>query len=214
MKKKAAASASFEESYLSFFGEHYRRPENVLEFIKYCGRSEADFYAKHNSIAHLEEQVWVSMADRLIERLSEDETYLAYSVREKTLAFFFGFFEEALKNRTFVLYSAGDLKNPALLRFKRFKDALTDYFEALAMAAMESKELSSRGNLTRWYAKGALAQFLFLLNFWKNDSSQGFEATDEAIERSVNLIFDLAGMNALESGLGFARFLFRHTAKA
>ena len=214
MENNAASFASFEESYQGFFGEHYRRPTNVLEFIKYCGCSEADFFAKHNSLEHLEEQVWVSMTDRLVERLSQDETYLSYSVREKTLAFFFGFFEESLKHRTFLLYSAGDLKNPALLRFKRFKETLTEYFEALAIAAMESKELSSRGNLTRWYAKGALAQFLFLLNFWKNDSSQGFEATDEAIERSVNLIFDLAGMNALESGLGFARFLFRHTAKA
>lgn len=214
MTKKAAPKVSFEENYLGFFGEHYRRPENVLEFIKYCGCAESEFWARHNSLEHVEEQVWISLADRLIDRLSEDETYLAYSVREKTLAFFFGFFEEALKNRTFVLYSAGDLKNPALLRFKRFKETLTEYFEALALAAIESKELSSRGNLTRWYAKGALAQFLFLLNFWKNDSSQGFEATDEAIERSVNLIFDLAGMNALESGLGFARFLFRHTSKA
>ena len=82
------------------------------------------------------------------------------------------------------------------------------------MAGIEAKELSGLGNLSRWYAKGALAQFLFLLNFWKNDSSSGFEATDEAIERSVNLIFDLAGMNALESGLGFARFLFRHNSPA
>ena len=214
MKKKAGSTVSFEESYTGFFGEHYRRPSNVLEFLKFCGCSEADFYAKHNSLEQLEEQVWVGMTDRLIERLSEDETYLAYSVREKTLAFFFGFFEEALKHRSFLVYSAGDLKNPALLRFKRLKETLTEYFEALAMAAIESKELSGQGNLTRWYAKGALAQFLFLLNFWRNDASQGFEATDEAIERSVNLIFDLAGMNALESGLGFARFLFRHTVKA
>jgi hypothetical protein len=59
----------------------------------------------------------------------------------KEIAFFFGFFEEALKNRTFVLYSAGDLKNPALLRFKRFKDTLTEYFEALAMAAMAERSM-------------------------------------------------------------------------
>lgn len=214
MKKKSVSEASMEQQYMAFFEEHYRRPNSVLEFVKYCGVAEGDFYAKHSSLEHLEESVWMNMADGLIHRLAEDETYMAYSVREKTLAFFFGFFEEALKHRSFVLYSAGDLKNPALLKFKRFKSTLSEYFEALAVAGIEAKELPGLGNLSRWYAKGALAQFLFLLNFWKNDSSSGFEATDEAIERSVNLIFDLAGMNALESGLGFARFLFRHNSPA
>jgi hypothetical protein len=52
--------------------------------------------------------------------------------------------------------------------------------------------------------------FLFVLTFWLNDNSKGFEKTDESIERSVNLAFDLMGKSALDAALDFGKFLFQN----
>jgi hypothetical protein len=49
----------------------------------------------------------------------------------------------------------------------------------------------------------------FLLIFWKDDTSAGFEKTDAAIEKSVNLAFDLIGKGAVDSIFDFAKFLYQ-----
>jgi hypothetical protein len=45
------------------------------------------------------------------------------------------------------------------------------------------------------------------MDFWIKDNSKGFEATDAAIEKSVNLGFDLVGPGPLDSIIDFGRFL-------
>jgi hypothetical protein len=51
---------------------------------------------------------------------------------------------------------------------------------------------------------------LFVTDFWLKDKSPGFEKTDEAIERSLNLAFDLMGKSPLDSMLEFGKFLFQN----
>jgi hypothetical protein len=42
------------------------------------------------------------------------------------------------------------------------------------------------------------------------DHSKAFEKTDEAIERSINLSFDMLGKSPLDSALEFGKFLFQN----
>jgi hypothetical protein len=49
----------------------------------------------------------------------------------------------------------------------------------------------------------------FILRFWCNDDSRDFEKTDEAIEKSVNLAFDLIGKGVLDNAFDFGKFLFQ-----
>ena len=53
----------------------------------------------------------------------------------------------------------------------------------------------------------------FLLLFWKDDESPGFEKTDAAVEKSVNLAFDLIGKGAVDSFIDFAKFLYQSKSK-
>jgi len=53
----------------------------------------------------------------------------------------------------------------------------------------------------------------FLLVFWKEDESPGFEKTDAAVEKSVNLAFDLIGKGAVDSFIDFAKFLYQSKTK-
>ena len=49
--------------------------------------------------------------------------------------------------------------------------------------------------------------------FWKEDNSPGFEKTDAAIEKSVNLAFDLIGKGAVDSAIDFAKFMYQNKMK-
>ena len=61
------------------------------------------------------------------------------------------------------------------------------------------------------FSEGAWLQFLFLLKFWMNDESAGFEKTDIAIEKSVNTSFDVFDNTTLENILDFGKFLYKET---
>jgi hypothetical protein len=50
---------------------------------------------------------------------------------------------------------------------------------------------------------------LFLLKFWMDDDSAGFEKTDMAIEKSVNTIFDVFDNTPLDAVFDFGKFLWK-----
>ena len=58
------------------------------------------------------------------------------------------------------------------------------------------------------FSEGAWIQLLFLLRFWIQDSSAGFEKTDIAIEKSVRTVFDLFDTNTFDSVIDFGKFLW------
>ena len=49
----------------------------------------------------------------------------------------------------------------------------------------------------------------FVLMFWIKDESAEFEKTDEAIEKSVNLAFDLMGKGVVDNVFEFGKFLYQ-----
>ena len=59
------------------------------------------------------------------------------------------------------------------------------------------------------FSEAAWAQLLFLLKFWLGDTSLGFERTDEAIEKSVTVAFDVFDNTQLEKLLDFGKFLWK-----
>ncbi len=54
---------------------------------------------------------------------------------------------------------------------------------------------------------GFWVQALFVLKYWIEDSSINFEMTDAAIEKAVNLSFQLMHSNTLDSLLDFGKFI-------
>jgi hypothetical protein len=58
--------------------------------------------------------------------------------------------------------------------------------------------------------EGLWIQTLFILQFWANDDSKEFEKTDAAIEKAVNVAYDLMGKSPLDSMFDFAKFIFQN----
>ncbi|MBT8302687.1 MAG: TetR/AcrR family transcriptional regulator, partial [Maribacter sp.] len=89
-------------------------------------------------------------------------------------------------------------------QFKNFAKDLID-------ASNNSKALKVLQHNPNVFSEGAWLQFLFLLKFWINDESAGFEKTDLAIEKSVNTIFDVFDNTPLERIIDFGKFFYKES---
>jgi hypothetical protein len=145
--------------------------------------------------------------------LESDEVYQTYSVREKLLAFYYTWIEVLKKDRSYVVYSYKGLKQP-VARYvgplQPFKNAFYNYATELILEGRESKEVIIRPVVSDRYVDGLWLQCLFILDFWVNDLSRGFENTDTAIEKSVNTSFDLIGKSVVDSVLDLAKFVYQN----
>lgn len=92
---------------------------------------------------------------------------------------------------------------------KASKELFTDFAEEVLLGGIENGEVANRDKLNNYYKDIMWMQFQFLVSFWNRDSSQGFEKTDAAIEKSVNVWFDLIERGALESALDFGKFMLQ-----
>lgn len=186
-----------------------RRPKSIEKFCRKQNLSEKDFYAFYASFVQLEQDTWVQLILQTLNTLAQDETYKTYAVKEKLLSFYFTFFQEAQAQRSYFTWTSGDLRDPKLLKNKKFKEQLMGYFRDLTEEGVDSNEIQARWQLEKQYPQAAWVQFLFLLNFWLQDQSAGFTDTDVAIEKSVRWVFDLTGPSGIDSGIDLAKFLLR-----
>ncbi len=99
------------------------------------------------------------------------------------------------------------LKN--LDQLKGIRRHIKDFTTALIEDGNSDKNYKLTKRNPKIFSEGAWFQFLFLLKFWIDDSSAGFEKTDVAIEKSVTTIFDVFENTPLDSLLDFGKFLYK-----
>lgn len=229
-KKSAKApvdtTAIIKEAYLDHLLEHGEPPPSVYQFTKRLKMKEATFYEHYNSFTSLEREIWRGFFDQVVQQIQGDEVYREYSVREKLLAFYYTWVEVLKNNRSYVTFrmhhmGLANATRPGMMRpgagmgrvnidvLSRFKEGFLDFANELLMEGRETEEVVDRPLISRNYDEALWRQVLFVLNFWVNDDSQNFERTDVAIEKAVNLSFDLFGRSALDSAVDFARFLYQ-----
>ena len=93
---------------------------------------------------------------------------------------------------------------------KELKGAYKQMVKEVVAEGQQNNEIAGRSKLNDIYDDLFWMQFLFLLDYWRKDRSAGFERTDEAIEKAVNLSFDLIEKNALDSAFDFGKFMFQN----
>lgn len=216
--KKSATTASeadLQAAYIDHLLKYGERPPSVYKFTQDLSMKEADFYNHFGSFDGLERHIWKGFINRTLERLRSDQTYLAFSIREKLLAFYYTFFEDLRADRSFVLLQLERQPKLELVpEFLRdFKAAFETYAETLISEGKTKGEIANRPYVDKTYPQLFTMQMGFLLIFWKKDNSAGFEHTDAAIEKSVNLAFDLIGKGAVDTAFDFAKFLFQTKVK-
>ncbi|GJM61297.1 MULTISPECIES: TetR/AcrR family transcriptional regulator [Persicobacter] len=215
MAKKVINKESIIQAYMDYYLTEGKEPASVYHFAKEIGSSEEEFYKHFNSFKGINNFIWKSFFENTIEGIKSEEVYETYSVREKLLSFYFTLCEVLKKKRSFV--SAKFPQNPKeflqAAYLKTFKDAYLIYVQDLVQEGMDTGEIQSRGKVNNKYKEALWAQCVFLIDFWIKDESENFESTDAAVEKTVNLSFELMGASALDSILDFGKFLFHNRDK-
>ncbi len=192
---------------------HGTEPASIYSFCKGIGIEESEFYEHFNDFDQVADAFWTAVFESVVAATMQEDEYDSYSVQERFLTFYYNFFEELKKHRSYALLSFRDSlfslrsDNSGLGKLKKeYKMWAKD----LLYQAMNNNEVASRSKLSDTYDTLFWYQFLFLINFWRKDKSKGFEKTDAAVEKSVNLSFDLIEKNALDSAFDFGKFMFQN----
>jgi Tetracyclin repressor-like, C-terminal domain len=202
-------------AYVEYLLIQGKRPPSVFKFCLDLGIQEDAFYNVFGSFDSVEKHIWKSFIDKSINRLKADSAFSGFATREKILAFYFTLLEELKQHRSYVLFQLENSKKPEMVPeyIKAFKASFESFFESTLNEGKGSGEIANRPILDKRYPQLFWLHMGFILLFWKDDDSAGFEKTDAAIEKSVNLAFDLIGKGAVDSAIDFAKFLYQNKSK-
>lgn len=188
-----------------------RFPTSVFKFCKNNNFTETEFYSHFGSFDGIQKEIWNSFYTQTINLMERDSSYENFENREKILTFYYTFFEILTLNRSYVLFVLREhrdmMKN--LSQLKGLRSNIKEFSSGLIREDNETKNLKVLKRSPQVFSEGAWLQTLFLLKYWMDDNSAGFENTDIAIEKSVRAIFDLFDNSPLESILDFGKFLWK-----
>jgi len=199
------------EAYIRFTLLEGERPRSVFKFVDDLGVSESEFYTFYSSFDAIENEVFQEMMETTLKSLRGDVQYAGFTAREKLLTFYYAHLEVLVKQRSFVSLKWQELKKrpttPEWL--KGYKQTFINYARTVISEAIESEEIKERRYISDKYDKAFWFQLMFVVDFWVKDTSPNFENTDAAVEKAVNLSFQLLGDSTLDSIVDFAKFLWQ-----
>jgi hypothetical protein len=207
-----ATTESIQSAYIDYVLTEGHEPQSVYLFAKKNEMTEEEFYRFFGSFEAVEQNIWTDLIRRTITEVKGQEIWAQYSARERALSFFYSFFELLKGSRSFAVYSLK--KQPRTLGTPRVLEPMKNVFESFAedilRDGLETGELTDRKFFSNKYKDALWMQFGFVLKFWINDNSAGFEKTDEAIEKGVNVTFDLFQRSPIDNLLDYGKFLAKN----
>jgi hypothetical protein len=208
-----ATAEQIKTGYMNYVLTNDEKPKSVYSFVKKLKISEVDFYQFFASFESIEKVIWVELTVETIDTLQQQEVWNQYSSREKILSFFYSYVEVLKKQRSFIIYtlkpSNSQFSTPKIL--SGTKTIFENFAENIINDGIESGELADRKFFSKRYKDALWLQFSFILRFWLKDDSAGFEKTDEAIEKGINVTFDLFQHSPIDNLLDYGKFLSRNT---
>lgn len=201
-----------QKSYIDYVLTNGERPKSVYNFAKDLKITEPEFYKIYASFDAIEKAVWEDLTLATIIKIKEQEVWPQYTSREKMLSFFYSFMELLKTKRSFIIYTLK--KNPTKVTTPSVLNGSRSVFESFAEdvinEGLNSGELADRKFLSKKYKDGLWIQFGFIINFWVDDDSSDFEKTDEAIEKGINVTFDLFQRSPIDNLFEYGKFLTRN----
>jgi len=207
-----ATIESIQSAYIDYVLTEGHEPKSVYLFAKNNEMTEEEFYRFFGSFEAIEQSIWSDLARKTVTETKGQEVWAQYSAREKALSFFYSFFELLKGSRSFAIYSLK--KHPRGFSLPRILENTKVIFESFAdeilRDGLETGELTDRKFFTKKYKDALWMQFGFVLKFWINDNSTGFEKTDEAIEKGINVTFDLFQRSPIDNLIDYGKFLAKN----
>ena len=211
-KTKQLSAEDLISAYKDYTLTHGHPPVSVFLFTKELKIPESTFYDHFGSFDALEKHLWKQYVTDVIEAIKSDTTYEEYGTRERLLSFYFALFEHLRKDRSYLVHSLRMDKNmpTGLSGFRPVRDAFLHFVEELIVDGIDNGEIEQRPIIGERYKDGLWVQFVFLIGFWLKDDSARFEKTDAAVEKSVNLAFELMSSGPLDQLIDFTKFIWQN----
>lgn len=166
------------------------------------------FYAFFGSLDIVKQTIWLKFFDNAVTTIEKEAAFENYLDKDKLLTLCFTLFEVLTLNRSYVLFSLKENKE-GLKNLKNLK-LFRNHFKEYIVNKIKSKPSEPFGKVAKVtepvFSEGAWLQFLFILKFWMDDTSKGFEKTDVLIEKSVNTVVDLLDTKPWKVCLIWANF--------
>ncbi len=192
----------------TLLNENY--PKSVYNFCKKNDIQEKTFYKDFGSLDAIKKMIWQSFYENAMSLLEKDKNFDVSSPKEKLLSFYFTFFEVLLLNRSYVLFVLSE-EEKILSKMGNLK-TLRILFKGFATELIEEGNINKSSYLQhspKIFSEAAWLQLCFLLKFWVEDTSESFEKTDQAIEKSVQTAFDVFENTPLSTLIDFGKFLWK-----
>ncbi len=204
-----ATQQKIQNAYIDYVLTEGKTPASVFAFAKKNKFAEEEFYKHFGSFEAIDAAIWASLFTTTISEVKAQEIWDSYSVREKALSFYYTFFELLKSKRSFVSYSMGNFKKglQTPTQLKESKDIFEEFSNTLINEGIENGEINERKFISDKYKDALWLQLAFILNFWLKDYSAGFEKTDEAIEKGINVTFDLFQRSPIDNLVDYGKFL-------
>lgn len=199
------------QGYIEFELLNGRAPYSPLELAKKLKIDESVFYQHFSSLVQVQQAIPLSLINKTLEVMDQDPNYAGFSSREKLLSLFFTLFEQFQPQRSYLVLKYSDFKDiPKNMKdWGPFMERLNLRVENILSEAKDNSEVKERPFIGAHYSKGYKVVFTYLFRVWLKDDSPEFSTTDAAIEKTVNLSFDMLGSTPLDSLLDFGKFAFK-----
>ena len=210
-KKKALDDNQIIALYMNQVLQNNAEPKNVFLFCQENKIFESDFYAFYGSIDALKQDIWVKFFENVKATIENDENYLTYSNKNKLLTLYFSLFEVLTLNRSYVVFALKEDKNllKNLHQLKEFRTHFKNFISEIADTQTTEEDFKVNKITKPLYVEGAWVEFLFLMKFWLDDTSKGFEKTDIMIEKAVKATFDVLDTTPIDSLIDLGKFVWK-----
>ncbi len=207
-----ASQDQIRKSYIDYVLTNGQEPKSVYNFAKKLKITEAVFYKSFSSFASIEKSVWEDLTQKTFVKIKEQPVWAKYTGREKVLSFFYSYIEMLKTQRSFIIYTLNKhpkrLSTPEIL--SGVKEMFQEFAEETINEGLDKGELTDRKFFSKRYKDALWIQFGFIINFWVDDDSPAFEKTDEAIEKGINVTFDLFQRSPIDNLFEYGKFLTRN----
>ncbi len=217
----------FFTAYQGYLLRHGHPPPSVFAFCESVETPESEFFKRFASFSVLERRLWADHMTRAIDLARHSNGFNDFSFQQKYLTLCYQVLDVVLENRSFYL-----LRFPARRSRRNWidlSDGLRSLFskvtngqdtELCAMRrrfadelrrqideAHNSDELTMPAPLQQRIPELLFGHVLWLIQYYLDDESEGFEKTDALVEKSTRLAFEALQSNVIGSGLDLLRFL-------
>lgn len=200
------------EKYADYLLSHGARPVNVYLFAKQHHFSEVEFYKYFPSFEAMEQAYLVHFFDKSVGLADQIEGFEFKEAKEQLLNLYFLFFENLNLNRSLVMTLLKDDLRQSIRLLKPLKSVHHQFISTLALEngkLFEKAPERFKNFAGRSKEELLWLHFLSVLDFWKKDTSSGFEKTDLYIEKSIDTGFDIIQNPLIDKFIDLGKFLWK-----